>query len=131
MTRRIIHHIITVGAFAVSACAYGTERADTLGTAQALSEVVVTGSNQALRTDLIPYTVSVVDSRQLEAVGSTQLLSALSGRVPSLFVTERSILGFGVSSNGGSGHIKMRGVGGDRASAVLKMVDGQPPFAGI
>lgn len=43
--------------------------------------------------------------------------------VPSLFVTERSIIGFGVS-NGGSGHIKLRGVGGDRASTVLMMVDG-------
>lgn len=50
--------------------------------------------------------------------------------VPSLFVSQRSIFGFGVS-NGGSGHIKLRGVGGDRASAVLMMVDGQPQFAGI
>ena len=41
-----------------------------------------------------------------------------------------TIFGFGVS-NGGSGHIKLRGVGGDRASAVLMMVDGQPQFAGI
>lgn len=131
MNIRYIHNFITAGAFAVSVCAFGMEYTDTLGTAQSLSEVVVTGSNQALRSNLLPYTVSVVDSRQLEAVGSTQLLSALSGRVPSLFVTERSILGFGVSSNGGSGHIKMRGVGGDRASAVLMMVDGQPQFAGI
>lgn len=58
------------------------------------------------------------------------MLSAISGMVPSLFVSERSIFGFGVS-NGGSGHIKLRGVGGDRASAVLMMVDGQPQFAGI
>lgn len=96
-----------------------------------LDELVVTGSNGAVPRRLLPYTVSVIDRTQLDASGNTQLLSVLSGRVPSLFVTERGILGFGVGSNGGAGHIKLRGVGGDRASAVLMMVDGQPQFAGI
>lgn len=95
-----------------------------------LEEVVVTGSNSAVGRNLMPYTVSVVGERQLETAGSTELLTVLSTQVPSLFVTQRGILGFGVS-NGGSGHIKMRGVGGDRASAVLMMVDGQPQYAGI
>ena len=76
-----------------------------------LGEVVVTGSNQATSRNLLPYTVSIVNSRQLEATGKTQLLSALSGEVPSLFVSQRNIFGFGVS-NGGSGAIKIRGVGG-------------------
>lgn len=102
------------------------ETPDTL----ALSEVVVTGSNMAVGRNLLPYTVTVIDRSQLEASGQTQLLSDLSVEVPSLFVTQRGILGYGVS-NGGAGHIKMRGVGGDRASAVLMMVDGQPQFAGI
>ena len=96
-----------------------------------LDDLVVTGSNAAVEKRLLPYTVTVVGPRQLEAAGSSQLLSVLSTRVPSMFVTERGILGFGVSSNGGAGHIKMRGVGGDRASAVLMMVDGQPQFAGL
>ncbi len=95
-----------------------------------LDEVVVTGSNKAMSRNLLPYTVSVVDSRQLEATGKTQLLSALSGKVPSLYVSQRGILGFGVS-NGGSGGIKIRGVGGSPTSGVLMMVDGQPQFAGL
>ena len=95
-----------------------------------LDEVVVTGTNSAIGRNLLPYTVSTINANQLEATGSTQLLSAVSGMVPSLFVTERNIFGFGVAT-GGSGHIKMRGVGGDRASALLMMVDGQPQFAGI
>ena len=99
--------------------------------ATALNEVVVTGSNSAVGRNLIPYTVSIVGEQALESAGSSQLLTVISGRVPSLFVTERGILGFTVSSHGGSGHIKMRGVGGDRASGVLMMVDGQPQFAGI
>jgi len=95
-----------------------------------LNEVVVTGTTSHVENRLLPYSVSVVGQERLESTGQTQVLSAISGMVPSLFVSERSIFGFGVS-NGGSGHIKLRGVGGDRASAVLMMVDGQPQFAGI
>lgn len=95
-----------------------------------LQEVVVTGSNTAVQENLIPYTVSVINRPQLEASSSSDILTILSGDVPSMFVTQRGVLGYGVSK-GGSGHIKMRGVGGDRASAVLMMVDGQPQFAGI
>lgn len=96
----------------------------------ALNEVVVTGSHSRTNKNLLPYSVSVIGSEELNSTGNPQVLSAISGMVPSLFVTERGVFGFGVS-NGGSGHIKLRGVGGDRASAVLMMVDGQPQFAGI
>ena len=103
------------------------EEMDSVGS---LPEVVVTGTNSGVEARLLPYSVSVVGRQRLESAGSTQVLSAISGMVPSLFVSERSVFGFGVS-NGGSGHIKLRGVGGDRASGVLMMVDGQPQFAGI
>ena len=95
-----------------------------------MNEVVVTGSNQSMRKDLIPYTVSVVNELELQSATQPQLLSIISGQVPSLFVSERNIFGFGVSS-GGAGAIKIRGVGGSPTNAVLMMVDGQPQFAGI
>lgn len=117
--------LIPAGLPAFEMC--GAERRDST---TLLNEVVVTGSNSAVPENLLPYTVSVIDNRQLEATGQTQVLSAISGMIPSLFVSQRSVFGFGVS-NGGAGHIKLRGVGGDRASAVLMMVDGQPQFAGI
>lgn len=115
---------------AVVLSAQGVAEAENVDSARVLYELVVTGTNNVVPQKLLPYTVSVVDSRQLEATGQTQVLSAISGMVPSLFVSQRSIFGFGVS-NGGSGHIKLRGVGGDRASAVLMMVDGHPQFVGI
>lgn len=95
-----------------------------------INEVVVTGTNQTMPSRLLPYTVSTVSQRQIEATGCTQLLSALNGRIPSLFVTERNIFGFGVST-GGSGSIKIRGVGGSPTNQVLMMVDGKPQFAGV
>lgn len=121
--------IIAPALIAITLTCGAVEQSDTLRTRH-LNDVVVTGSNNAVGRNLMPYTVTAVNKPQLEATGNTQVLSALSGMVPSLFVTERNIFGFGVS-NGGSGHIKMRGVGGDRASAVLMMVDGQPQFAGL
>lgn len=118
--------MLTVGACSL-ASAQTVSEADS---AEVLEEIVVTGSNKAVEACLLPYTVSVIDRAELESSGSPQLLTALKGRVPSLFVTERGVFGYGVAGNG-AGHIKMRGVGGDRASAVLMMMDGQPQFAGI
>lgn len=115
-----------ISTLSISVTAAVVESADSIQ----LGEVVVTGTNHGVSRNQLPYTVSVVGEERLQSTGQTQVLSAISGMVPSLFVSERSIFGFGVS-NGGSGHIKLRGVGGDRASAVLMMVDGQPQFAGI
>lgn len=122
--------ILTATASVLLISALDLSGAEIVDTTKVLNEVVVTGTNSRVPQKLLPYTVSVIDNRQLEATGQTQVLSAISGMVPSLFVTQRSIFGFGVSNNG-AGHIKLRGVGGDRASAVLMMVDGQPQFAGI
>lgn len=121
-----LNSLIILSAIIHPVAGFGNEVADSVS----LGEVVVTGSNSSVATNLLPYSVSVIGQERLESTGQTQVLSAISGMVPSLFVSERSIFGFGVS-NGGSGHIKLRGVGGDRASAVLMMVDGQPQFAGI
>ena len=103
---------------------------DTATNTHRLQELVVTGTADPTGKNLLPYTVTTIDASEIEATGNMQLLSAISGLTPSLFVTQRNIIGFGVS-NGGAGHIKMRGVGGDRASSVLMMVDGQPQFAGL
>lgn len=115
---------LPVSAFAITPEVVDTTRVYNLG------EVVVTGSNNATGQNLLPYSVTTVKSAELESTGQTQLLSALFGTVPSLFVSQRNIFGFGVST-GGSGGIKIRGVGGSPTSQVLMMVDGQPQFAGI
>lgn len=114
----------------ISATASGKETTDTDSISTRLNEIIVTGTNAAVGRNLIPYSVAVVNNNDLEISGSNQLLNSISGLVPSMFVTERGPLGFGVS-NGGSGGIKMRGVGGEAGGSILMMVDGQPQFAGI
>lgn len=116
--------LISTALFATISAHAESEPADTL------NEVVVTGTNNATKSKYIPFTVSTVSHEEIEATGRTQLLSSLSGRIPSLFVSERSIFGFGVS-NGGSGGIKIRGVGSSPTSQILMMVDGKPQFSGV
>lgn len=95
-----------------------------------MDEVVVTGTPVAAHAAEVPYSVTIINDRQLQASGKGQLLSALGGSIPGLFVSERNVLGFGVST-GGSGGIKIRGVGGEPTNGVLMMVDGQPQYAGL
>lgn len=95
-----------------------------------MEEVVVTGTNIATTKNTLPFSISVINESKIEGSGDSKILSILTGQVPSLFVTERGVLGFGVST-GGSGAIKIRGVGGSPTSQVLMMVDGQPQFAGV
>lgn len=52
--------------------------AENVDTTKVLNEVVVTGTNNSVPQKLLPYTVSVVSNRQLEATGQTQVLSAIS-----------------------------------------------------
>ena len=97
---------------------------------QQIQDIVVTGTNLATDNNKLPYSISILSNKEIEESGESKVLSILSGRIPSLFVTERGVTGFGVST-GGSGGIKIRGVGGSPTSQVLMMVDGQPQFAGI
>ena len=75
-----------------------------------------------------PLTVSVISRQEIESSGETALLSVLTGRVPGVFVTERSTTGFGVS-NGSAGTVNIRGVGS--GNKVLMLLDGQPQWAGV
>ncbi|MDR0765667.1 MAG: TonB-dependent receptor [Odoribacteraceae bacterium] len=99
-------------------------RVDTLR----LGEVVVTGTRTNVHRDNMPATISVVSRQEIEESGETSLLPVLSGRVPGLFVTERGVAGFGVSS-GSAGSITLRGVGG--GTGVLVLIDGHPQYMGI
>lgn len=129
MNKLIFSTIIILSSVISTLSVFSQVKSDSIRTHN-LDEVVVTGSNDAVGRSLLPYTVTTVNEKQLEATGSTQLLSAVSGMVPSLFVSERNIFGFGIS-NGSAGGIKIRGIGGSPTNAVLMMVDGQPQFAGI
>ncbi len=95
-----------------------------------LDEVVVTGTTVKVNRNNVPMAVSVVGNRQISESVETALLPVLNGRVPGLFVTERGIMGFGVST-GAAGQISIRGIGGSPNTGVLMLIDGHPQFMGI
>lgn len=95
-----------------------------------LDEVVVTGSKVEISRKVVPLSVSQVSQKEVEASGQINILPALNTYVPGIFVTERNILGFGVST-GGSGSISIRGISGSPNTDVLVLIDGHPQFQGL
>ncbi len=93
-----------------------------------LNSVVVSANKIEVNRNAVPLTISIIDREQIESSSESALLPVLSEQVPGLFVTEKGITGFGVST-GAAGTINIRGVGS--GNKVLVMFDGQPQWAGI
>ncbi|MDR1022746.1 MAG: TonB-dependent receptor [Prevotellaceae bacterium] len=113
----------------LSCAAYAQEAAQDSITHN-LGDVVVTATRTEVNRSNVPMTISVVGREEIEQSGESSALSALSGRVPGLFITERGVTGFGVS-NGGTGGISIRGVGGSPTTEVLVLIDGHPQYMGV
>ena len=96
----------------------------------AIDEVVITGSKTSVNRNNVPLTVSVVSKEKIENSSESALLPVLSEQVPGLFVTQRGITGFGVST-GSAGQISLRGIGGNPNTQVLILLNGNPQFMGI
>lgn len=95
-----------------------------------INPVVVTGSRAEVPVRLLPMSISTITPREIAAAHEPSLMPLLNAHVPSLFVTGRGILGYGVST-GGSGGIKIRGVGGSPTTGVLVLIDGHPQYQGL
>ena len=119
---------ILCGALAVTASETADSR-DSLKVVE-LQEVVATGTRSEVDPRLLPMTVSVVSQERLEERHETSILPTLTEEVPGLFVTQRGVMGYGVST-GGSGGIKVRGVGGAPNTDMLVLIDGLPQYAGL
>lgn len=95
----------------------------------ALDEVVVTGTRNETDVRHLSQTVSVVNRQTIENSMQPSLLPVLSEQVPGLFVTERGVMGYGVSG-GAAGGISLRGLSGGNARLMV-LIDGHPQYAGI
>lgn len=93
-----------------------------------LNTIVVTANKTKVNRNNVPLTISVIDKAEIEAASSSSVLPVLSQLVPGLFVTQKGMLGFGVSE-GSAGAINIRGVG--QGNKVLMLFDGQPQWAGV
>ena len=94
-----------------------------------LQEVVVTGTRNAVDVRHLPYTVNVINRQTLTEQQQTSVLPTVMQQVPGLFVTSRSMMGYGVST-GAAGGISLRGVTGV-AGQLLVLIDGHPQYNGV
>lgn len=95
-----------------------------------LEELIITGSKKEINKNLIPVSVTQITRKNIEGTGQLNVLPTLNLFSPSIFVTERNSLGFGVAT-GGAGSISIRGVSSSPNTSVLVMLDGNPQFQGI
>ena len=94
-----------------------------------LKEVVVTGTRNAVDVRHLPMTVTVIDRETLTEQHQTNILPTVMQEVPGIFVTSRSMMGYGVST-GAAGGINLRGITGG-AGQLLVLIDGHPQYQGI
>ncbi len=106
-------------------------QSDTTRTARSytIDEVVVTGTRNETDVRHLSQTVSVVNRQTIENSMQPSLLPVLSEQIPGLFLTERGVMGYGVS-DGAAGGISLRGLSGGNARMMV-LIDGHPQYAGI
>jgi len=118
MTKRLSFAFLSLAAMTVQA-------QDTLS----IQEVVVTGTRNAVDVRHLPMTVTVINRETLTKQHQTSVLPTAMQQVPGLFVTSRSMMGYGVST-GAAGGINLRGITGG-AGQLLVLIDGHPQYQGI
>lgn len=94
-----------------------------------LQEVVVTGTRNATDVRHLTMTVTVIGRDVLTEQQQTSVLPTVMQQVPGLFVTSRSMMGYGVST-GAAGGINLRGITGG-AGQLLVLIDGHPQYNGV
>ncbi|MBR0432869.1 MAG: TonB-dependent receptor [Bacteroidaceae bacterium] len=101
-----------------------TEKADST-----LRDVVVTGTRAAVPERAIAATVTTITDAQLTQLERVSVLPTLTELVPNVFVTQRGLMGYGVSG-GAAGGINVRGMNSGTGQ-VMVLVDGHPQYQGI
>ncbi|MCD8304280.1 MAG: TonB-dependent receptor [Prevotellaceae bacterium] len=94
-----------------------------------LDNVVVTGTRVSTDIRHLPMTVTVVDREALTENMRPNILPTLEEQVPGLFVTARSMMGYGVS-DGGSGMMTLRGISSN-TGGLMMLIDGHPQYQGL
>ncbi len=92
--------------------------------------IVVTGTRIETLRKHVPLTISLVSKEDINNTNIPQVFSLISSRVPGLFLTGRSNLGYGLAQ-GSAGQITLRGIGSNPNTQVLILLDGRPQLMGI
>lgn len=127
MKKLLLTSLATVFAFETTAGTPSLVEADSVGTQ--LGTAVVTGTRTPADPRHLTMTVNTVTHDELAATGRLNMLPTLAEQVPSLFVTARGVLGYGVS-DGAAGGLTLRGMAGG-TGRLMVLLDGHPQYQGI
>ena len=92
--------------------------------------VVVTATKIAGVQKDIAASVSVIDEKLIENSVANSVFDLVTQNVPGVFISERAVMGYGVST-GAAGGISIRGIGGSPVTGVLVLRDGRPDIMGM
>ena len=120
-----MNKILSIALLGLTAAVGQAQTIDSLS----LQEVVVTGTRSATDVRHLPMTVTVIGRETLTEQHQASILPTVMQQVPGLFVTSRSMMGYGVST-GAAGGINLRGITGG-AGQLLVLIDGHPQYQGV
>jgi len=95
-----------------------------------LNPIVVTATKTEDTQRDIVASVSLIDNTYIKNLPTSSVLEAVNLTIPSIYVTEWGVMGFGVAGNA-AGKISVRGLGGGAATQVLILRNGRPDFMGL
>jgi outer membrane cobalamin receptor len=126
-------HIIAVAILAmiaqgITSTPPESEKADSIR--YHLDSMVVIGTKIPGPQSELAASVSIVRQDLLQLGSPYSVLETVSDMVPGLNLSERAVMGYGVSS-GAAGGISIRGVGGSPVTGVLVLRDGRPDIMGL
>jgi len=78
----------------------------------------------------LSHTETAGTALEIDRTGARTVFDAVEQLAPSVFVTRRGVMGYGIATNG-TGGVSIRGVGGSPNTQVLIVVDGRPDFQGL
>ena len=103
---------------------------DTIKVKYKLNPIVVTATKvKGVERDLTA-SISLINSFELQQVPSSSVLETIKTYVPSFYLTEWGIMGFGAGGES-AGKISLRGMGGGANTHVLILRNGRPDFMGL
>ena len=127
---------LTIITFAVLSCMrvtasqYVATEDDTIQVKYHLNPIVVTATKIAHSQRDIAASISSFGEHAIAMAPSSAVLEIIQHRVPSLYVTEWGVMGFGAAGQA-AGKISIRGMGGGANTHVLILRNGRPDFMGL
>jgi len=95
-----------------------------------LEPAVVHTAIDVVVTDADDPTVATGTAAQIDRTAARTVFDAIEELSPSVFVTRRGVMGYGISPNG-AGAVNIRGIGGSPNTDVLVVIDGRPDYQGL